>query len=162
MTVISAQKDDQALTITFVAEFDAGVERVWQVWEDARRLERWWGPPMWPATFTEHDFTVGGRSRYYMTGPDGQVTRGWWTMTAIEAPDRLEFDDGFDGEEGDPLVALDPAHMAVTIEALEAGARMTLVTSYTNSEQFEQLVAMGVTEGMSMALGQIDGILADC
>ena len=71
MSVISTTTDTKALTLTFVAEFDAPVERVWQMWEDPRQLERWWGPPEWPATFERHDFTIGGRSNYFMTGPDG-------------------------------------------------------------------------------------------
>ncbi|GGK94381.1 activator of HSP90 ATPase [Sphaerisporangium melleum] len=160
MTVVSTDKDLDARTLTFVSEFDAGVERVWQVWEDARQTERWWGPPMWPATFEQHDFTVGGGSRYRMNGPGEQEVRGWWRFTAIEAPARLEFDDGFGGDENDPLVAMDPAHIVVTIEPHGAGSRMTLATVYTSAEQLDQILAMGVIEGMSAALGQIDGVLA--
>ncbi len=81
MTVISTHKDPQALTLTFVAEFDATAERVWQVWEDARQLERWWGPPTWPATFSRHDFVPGGTSNYHMTGPEGEKVHGWWKIT---------------------------------------------------------------------------------
>ncbi|MDH2426903.1 SRPBCC domain-containing protein [Sphaerisporangium sp. TRM90804] len=160
MTVITSDKDSQALTLTFVAEFDASADRVWQVWQDARQVERWWGPPTWPATFEEHDFTVGGRSRYRMNGPDGQETRGWWRITAVEAPHRLEFDDGFDGEAADPLVAMDPAHIAVTIEEIGEGTRMTTVASYPTAQQLDTVVSMGVVEGMREALGQIDGVLA--
>ncbi len=161
MTVVRSHKDSQALTLTFVADFDASVERVWQVWQDPRQLERWWGPPTWPATFEQHDFVVGGRSRYYMTGPEGQKSRGWWTITAIEAPHRLEFDDGFAGEDGEPLASMEPTHAVVTIEALAAGARMTTVTTFATTEQLERVVAMGGEEGMRLALGQIDGVLAD-
>src|SRR5262245_44913524 len=103
MTVISSLKDSQALTLTFVAEFDAGIERVWQVWQDPRQLERWWGPPGWPATFEQHEFVVGGRSSYVMTGPEGGKSRGWWAITGIEAPHLLEFDDGFADEDGEPV-----------------------------------------------------------
>lgn len=71
MSVISTAKDSAALTLTLVAEFDADPDRVWDVWEDPRKLERWWGPPTFPATFTRHDFHVGGQSRYFMTGPAG-------------------------------------------------------------------------------------------
>lgn len=77
MTVVSVTKDVDALTLTFVAEFAASVERVWQVWADPRQLERWWGPPTWPATFQRHDFVVGGQSRYHMTGPEGEKSHGW-------------------------------------------------------------------------------------
>ena len=89
MTVTSSQKDLQALTLTFVAEFDAPVERVWQVWADPRQLERWWGPPTYPATFEQHDFVEGGHASYDMTTPDGEKPRGWWRFTAIEPPRRL-------------------------------------------------------------------------
>jgi len=161
MTVISTHKDAEALTLTFVAEFDASVDRVWRVWEDPRQLERWWGPPTWPATFERHDFVVGGASRYYMTGPEGQKARGWWTVTAIEAPHRLEFDDGFAGDDGEPLDPADAFHAVVSIDTVDSGTRMTTVTTFTSPEQLEKLLGMGIEEGMRLAMGQIDGILAD-
>ena len=76
MTVISSVTDPERLSLTVVAEFAAGPDRVWGVWEDPRQLERWWGPPTYPATFTRHDFAVGGESRYHMTGPQGDTPRG--------------------------------------------------------------------------------------
>jgi uncharacterized protein YndB with AHSA1/START domain len=161
VTVVSSQKDVQALTLTFVAEFNASVARVWQVWKDPRRLERWWGPPTWPATFERHDFVVGGQSRYYMTGPEGQKSRGWWTISAVDAPHRLEFDNGFADDDGEPLAAMAVTHVVVTIEAVGAGARMTTVTTFADTEQLEKLLAMGMEEGMRLAIGQIDGLLAD-
>ena len=39
---------------TITARFDASIERVWRIWSDPRQLERWWGPPSFPATVTEH------------------------------------------------------------------------------------------------------------
>jgi uncharacterized protein YndB with AHSA1/START domain len=45
VTVISTTKDASKLALTLVAELDAGADRVWEVWEDPRKLERWWGPP---------------------------------------------------------------------------------------------------------------------
>jgi uncharacterized protein YndB with AHSA1/START domain len=161
MTVVGWHRDDRALTLTFVAEFDASVERVWQVWQDPRQLERWWGPPAWPATFERHDFVVGGRSRYYLTGPQGQKSRGWWTITAIETPCRLEFDDGFAGDDGEPLATDEPTHIVVTIEALSAGARMTTVTRFASIEHLDRVLAMGAADGARRALEQIDGVLAD-
>jgi hypothetical protein len=52
MTVMAVQKDPQNLTMTLTAEFDAPPMRVWQLWSDPRQLERWWGPPTYPATVT--------------------------------------------------------------------------------------------------------------
>ena len=59
MTVTAVHKDPDALTMTLTAEFDASPERVWELWADPRQLERWWGPPTYPATFTAHDLAPG-------------------------------------------------------------------------------------------------------
>ena len=67
MTVTSVRKDPEALTMIVTAELDATVERSWQLWADPRQLERWWGPPTYPATVVDHDLTTGGRVTYYMT-----------------------------------------------------------------------------------------------
>lgn len=160
MTVISTQKDTNALTLTFVAEFEAPVERVWQIWADPRRLERWWGPPTWPATFEQHDFTVGGGSRYFMTGPAGEKSRGWFRFTAIDAPHRLEFDDGFAGDDGEPLANDVPVHVTVRLDPTDTGTRMITDAAFATVEQLERLVSMGMEEGMRLAIGQIDEVLA--
>lgn len=159
MTVISSHVDPEALTLTFIAEFDASVERIWQVWEDPRQLERWWGPPTWPATFARHDFVEGGRSTYYMTGPDGEKARGWWVTTLIQAPHRLEFDDGFSDENDEPVAEMGAVHGAVSIERDGDRTRMTTVTTFDALEQLEKIMAMGMEEGMRGAMGQIDDLL---
>ena len=71
MTVTAIRKDPAALTMTLTAEFDASPTRVWELWADPRQLERWWGPPTYPATVTAHDLAPGGRVEYHMTGPGG-------------------------------------------------------------------------------------------
>ena len=48
MTVTSVSRETDKRTMTFIAEFDAPPERVWNLWEDPRLLERWWGPPHLP------------------------------------------------------------------------------------------------------------------
>jgi len=60
MTVTTIDKDTEALTLTLVADFAAPVDAVWELWADPRKLERWWGPPTYPATFVEHDLTRAG------------------------------------------------------------------------------------------------------
>jgi uncharacterized protein YndB with AHSA1/START domain len=161
MPVISSTKNPDALTLTIVAEFDASVERVWQLWEDARQLERWWGPPTWPATFEKHDFTVGGQSHYYMTGPDGEKAAGWWTITAIDAPHRFEYDDGFSDDDGTPDPSRPTMHGVMTLDDVGGKTRMTTVTEFVSTEQLEQMLAMDMEEGMVEAIGQIDAVLAD-
>jgi uncharacterized protein YndB with AHSA1/START domain len=158
MTVVSTKKDEDALTLTLVAEFEAPPEQVWQVWEDPRKLERWWGPPSFPATFTRHEFVPGGEARYHMTGPSGEQPKGWWRFGEIEKPRRLEFSDGFADDDGEPLPD-EPAVGTVTLEATGTGTRMTIRTRFVDHAQMEQMVAMGMVEGMQEAIAQIDGLL---
>jgi len=158
MTVISTHKDPEALTLTFVAEFAAPVDRVWQVWADPRRLEQWWGPPTWPSTFVELDLSVGGRAAYFMTGPEGEKAGGWWRITAVDAPHLLEFEDGFADQDGQPA-DMPTTTTVVTLEATGEGTRMTTVGTFSSLEEMEKLVAMGMEEGMRLAMGQIDAIL---
>ena len=160
MSIVSSTQDLEALTLTIVAELAAPPARVWQVWSDPRQLERWWGPPTWPATFEEHDVVVGGGSRYYMTGPDGEKARGWWRFLALDEPRVLEFEDGFADESGEPNPQMPTIRGLVELEETAAGTRMTVTSRFATVEQMEQLVQMGMVEGMTLAMGQIDGLLA--
>jgi uncharacterized protein YndB with AHSA1/START domain len=159
MTVISSKTNAEELTLTFIAEFDAPPERVWDVWEDPRKLERWWGPPTYPATFTRHEFVVGGQCRYYMTGPEGRGPGGWWRIDALEKPRRIEFANGFAGDDGEPAPGVPPAAGIVTLEPTDTGTRMTTMTRFVSVEQMDWMLGMGMQEGMGLALGQIDALL---
>jgi uncharacterized protein YndB with AHSA1/START domain len=160
MTVISTLKDLDRLTLTVVADFDASPDQVWEVWENPRKLEHWWGPPTFPATFPRHDFVVGGQSRYFMTGPSGECPRGWWRVDAIDKPNRLEFANGLAGEDGEPVADVEPMSGIVTFEPRDGGTRMTAVTRFVNLEQMETMLAMGMQEGMTQAIGQIDQLIS--
>ena len=161
MTVTAVRKDPDNLTMTLDAEFDASPDQVWTLWADPRKLERWWGPPTYPATFTAHDFRVGGRSEYYMTGPEGPTPAGYWEILELDPPRRLRIEDGFatDGAAGD---LPGPGGMNVTIEPIDGGrTRMTIENTYPDVSTMEQLLAMGQEEGLTEAVGQIDAILAE-
>jgi uncharacterized protein YndB with AHSA1/START domain len=159
MTVISKEKDVTDLTLIFVAQFDATPERVWELWENPRQLEQWWGPPTYPATFVRHDFVVGGESRYFMTGPAGDIAPGWWRIEAIDKPHRLDFANGIAGDDGEPRADIEPMAASATFEAHDGGTRMTVVSRFVDTAQMEKLIDMGMEEGMAQALGQIDALL---
>jgi uncharacterized protein YndB with AHSA1/START domain len=161
MPITAVTSDAEALTVTVVGDYPVPVERLWQAYADPRRIERFWGPETWPATFTRHDMAAGGRSEYVMTGPDGTKARGWWRYLAVEPGRRFEVVDGFahdDGTENDQLPTM---RMTYTFEATATGSRFTSVTYFPSIEAMEQLVAMGMMEGLRSALDQLDDVLAD-
>ena len=161
MTVTAVRKDPQALTMTVDAEFEASAERIWQLWADPRQLERWWGPPTYPATVTSHDLKPGGRVEYHMTGPEGDQPKGYWDVVEVDPPHGLAFRDGFANDDGSPNTDLPLNTARVTIEEIGDGrTRMTIQSTFPSTEAMEQLLGFGMEEGLKEAVGQIDAILA--
>ncbi|GAA4431213.1 SRPBCC domain-containing protein [Georgenia halophila] len=161
MPVVDCVKNTEDLSLTIVAELAAPVERVWRIWSDPRQLERWWGPPTWPATFQHYDFRPGGRARYYMTGPEGQRAHGWWELLSIEAPTALTFRDGFAHPSGEPVDPDDTFTCVVMLDPMAGGTRMTTRTTFRSTDQLDQHLAMGAIEGMTGAAGQIARLLEE-
>jgi uncharacterized protein YndB with AHSA1/START domain len=160
MPVTDVQNDPEALTLTVIAEFDAPVARVWEMWADPRKLERWWGPPTYPATVVEHELAPGGRVSYFMTGPDGDRHHGWWEVGAVDAPVSLEFVDGFADDTGAPNADMPTMTVRVSISALGDGrTQMVIRSAFSSIEDMERLVAMGMVEGVTEAVNQIDALV---
>jgi len=164
MPVIDTEIDREGLTLTVTAEFIATPERVWQLWADPRQLERWWGPPGWPASFPRYEFEPGGQARYFMTGPQGERSAAWFRFETIEAPHRIELVDGFSGDDGEPTEAMPSMRMVVEIEPSGgsdgAVTTMSIRTVFDSLEHLEQITSMGMVEGMTAAMNQIDELVA--
>jgi uncharacterized protein YndB with AHSA1/START domain len=161
MPITSVHKDPDALTMTIVAEFPASLQRLWDAYADPRQLEKFWGPPTYPATFTRHDMFVGGRSAYAMIGPEGDVSRGYWEFLDVKAPYSFEVRDGFCRPDGTPNTEMPSMRMTFNFEATSSGSRLTTTTFFNSVEELEQLLNMGMEEGTRAAMGQIDAVLED-
>ena len=162
MTVTAVRKDPDKLTMTLDAEFDTSLDRVWQLWADPRQLERWWGPPAYLATFTAHELRPGGRMEYRMTGPEGDESRGCWEVLEAEAPSRIVLRDGFAKDDGTPNPDMPLMTMRVTIgEAGTGRTRMSIESIFPDASAMEQVLAMGMEQGLTEAVGQIDAILRE-
>ncbi|WP_152193093.1 SRPBCC family protein [Georgenia satyanarayanai] len=161
MPVTTVEKDLDALTMTVVADFPVPVSRLWDAYVDPRQIERFWGPPGWPATFTRHDVSVGGRSEYYMTGPEGERSGGYWEFLAVDPGHSFEVRDGFTRPDGAPDAELPSMRMVYTFEPTGSGSRLTTRTFFPSLGELEQLLSMGMEEGLTAAMGQVDAVLAD-
>jgi uncharacterized protein YndB with AHSA1/START domain len=160
MSVTSVDKDFDNLTVTLVAEFDAPVERVWQLWADPRQLERWWGPPTYPATVEKHDLSTGGEVLYFMTGPEGERSRAWWRITSVAPPTSLDFTDGFADQDGNPIAGTTTT-VQVRLAQHDGRTRMEVRSIFDSREHMEQLDRMGAIEVFQQTVGQMDALLAD-
>ena len=160
MSLISVDKDLERLTLTLVADFDAPIARVWQLWADPRQLERWWGPPTHPATVEKHDLAVGGEVAYVMTGPEGEMSRGWWRVTAVDPPRSLEFTDGFANRDGTPNADTPTTAVRMRLAGHDGRTRMELRFVFASSEHMERLERWGAFDVFPQSVGQMDAVLA--
>ena len=159
MSITSVDTDYDNLTITLIADFDAPIEQVWDLWSDPRKLERWWGPPTHPATFEKHDLTAGGEATYFMTGPDGAM-RGTWRVTAVDPPTSLDFTDAFADSDGTPVADMPVFTVRVRLSERDGGTRMEMHSRFESREDMERMVNMGTVDGLQQAVDQIDALLA--
>jgi uncharacterized protein YndB with AHSA1/START domain len=162
MTTPTIHKDTEKGTMTVTTEFDAPVERIWRLWSDPRQLERWWGPPTYPATFVDHDLTPGGIVNYYMTGPEGDRSGGQWRIRTVEPLRKLEFEDAFADDHGNINLKLPVTVITVTLEAGSGGeTRMSIHSAFPSPDAMREVLDMGLEEGLLESISQIDDLLAE-
>ena len=159
MSVTSVDTDYDRLTITMVADFDAPVERVWELWADPRKAERWWGPPGYPATFVKHEMTAGAETTYFMTDAEGERYGGMWRITAVDPPASLEFDALFADPDGKQLADMPVSKVTVRFMETDRGTRMEIVKRFESREGLDLWLSTGSREGQTAALAQMDALL---
>jgi uncharacterized protein YndB with AHSA1/START domain len=156
MPLTSVTKDVAKLTLTVVGDYPVPQQRLWDAFADPRQLERFWGPPFAPATFTRYDMKVGGRAEYFLSLPDGKKWSGSWKFTAVNPISSFEARDGEDNAEDHNM----PASAKFTFETTPTGSRLTSVTWFESVEAMEQ-TAVGMEQGLRAAMPQLDAVLAE-
>lgn len=160
MPVTNVTHDIDSRTLTITAEFAAPAARIWQLYADPRQLEKIWGPPTYPATVVEHDFTPGGRVTYYMTSPEGEKFGGYWVFKTIDEPNGFTFEDGFADDDFRPIESMPVSTNTYAFEERDGHTVATYVSAYDTAEALEKVLKMGIVEGASGAINQIDTLVA--
>lgn len=161
MPVTDVSHDLDARTLTIVADFAVPPKRIWEVYADPRQLERVWGPPTHPATFVDHELAPGGRMNYFMTSPEGEKYYGYWEVETVEEPTSFTFEDGFalDGEfTKNPDLPV--GRNVFSFAEHDGGTRATFMSTYATAQALQKVLDMGIVEGASGAINQIDDLVA--
>ena len=161
MPVTDVTKDIDNRTLTLVADFAAPVGRIWEVYADTRQLEKVWGPPTHPATFVDHDLAPGGRMNYYMTSPEGEKYYGYWEVDSVDEGKSFEFRDGFAlDEQFTKNPDLPESVNTYSFAEHDGGTRATYVGVFPSAEAMQTVLDMGMVEGSTEAIAQIDDLVA--
>ena len=162
MPVIETVKDLDRHMLTVVTEYAAPPAHVWQLWSDPRKLEKWWGPPGYPATVTRYELHPGGEVRYHMTSPEGERYHGGWRVLAVEPDAHLQVEDFFADADGNEDTSMPAGMMDVSITSIDDGTtRMVIESTHPDAESLQKVLDMGMEEGIRAAAGQIDDLLAE-
>jgi hypothetical protein len=94
-----------------------------------------------------------------LTGPPGAQAAGYWLLTPVAAPPRVWFAVGFADEIFDPNPDLPVSKNEFRFEKAGEGTRATYTGTYATKKALEQVLAMGVIEGATSAINQIDSFL---
>jgi uncharacterized protein YndB with AHSA1/START domain len=161
MSVTTVEKDPEALTMTVTARLDATVERAWQLWADPGQFERWWGPPDYPVTVVDHDLRAGGRITFFMSGPEGERHDSSWKIIAADPPRHLELRDADVDDDGRPNDGNSMTGIVITIDERDGGDVMMVIRIHFDSQTgMEEVLAMGIEEGMRTVFSQMGAVLA--
>lgn len=154
----SVEKENKLIRVT--REFAAPVENVWAAWTESALLDQWWAPRPYKTQTRSMDFRKGGFWLYAMEGPTGD--RHWCRADYLEVETGRLFShsDAFCDENGVPN-GIHPGSRWVT--RFESSGEHTIVRidiNYNSPEDLQKIIEMGFKEGFSMAIGNLDELLA--
>ncbi|GAA5482724.1 SRPBCC family protein [Haloferula sargassicola] len=117
--------------LTFVNQrlIAATPSEILAAFREPERLARWWGPAGFRNTFHDFDFRPGGDWKFTMHGPEGGDYENHCRFQSI-GPDRLE------------ILHLGSVHafrLTLTLEASEAGTRLTWRQTFELPEDYERV-----------------------
>lgn len=154
----TATKSATDVEIHFSRTVDAPRDLVWKMWTEAEHLKHWWSPRGFTTPICTVDLRVGGKWHYAMQ--DSRDGAMYWALAMYEEivpVERLRYRDAFSNEAGDRV----PPETTVIVNLIDLGARteMRSVVVCDSKEARDQLVEMGMMEGMAQTLDKLEDYL---
>jgi uncharacterized protein YndB with AHSA1/START domain len=160
-------KDFETNTLTIERAFNAPRERVWQAYADPAQFTQWWGPEGWETTVKELDLAPGGRNHYCMKCVDenqgewfNQESWGMMVFEDVNEPASFTYKDYFSDAEG--TLNKEMPTMTITMDFVEEDGKTKVISRgvVESKEQLEQLVNMGMIEGITSTMDKLEAFLA--
>jgi uncharacterized protein YndB with AHSA1/START domain len=151
--------DKEKNTITIKREFAAQRQLVWDCYTKSELLDRWFAPKPLTTKTKFMDFSEGGHWHYAMVEPNGQEYWGRMDYQSIRPIDYYAALDGFCDNTGTLNPDLPRSKWDVTFSDLAAHTVVQTVVSYTSAEAMQQVIDMGMKEGLTSTLERLDELL---
>ena len=146
--------------ITLTKDYDTTKGVLFSMFSNPEQLTKWWGPGNWPAGSVSFDFREGGVWHYFMTGPDDAKVWGKATFQEIDVPNSLSFTDAFSDADGTVDDSLPVGYTTFRFVEENAGVTtLTMTSRYDTVEQANEVVKMGMLEGMKDTWTQLEQLV---
>lgn len=145
-------------TITVKKEFAAGLQLVWDCHTKSELLDQWFAPQPFKLKTKHMDFREGGYWLYAMVG-EGQEHWGRADYEKINPLKGYWLLDGFCNNEGVLNTDLPRAKWQVNFKSTGENTLVETNVTYNSLTDLETVINMGMKEGLTMTLEQLDALL---
>jgi len=147
-------------TINIKREFAGNRALVWDCYTKSEILDQWWMPHPWKSRTKSMDFREGGRWHYAAVGPNGEEH---WSITSyvkIEPQKMFIANDGFGDANGNINPKMPQSKWTMNFSDRGKNTLVHGIMQFPDLAQLEQTIAMGFKEGLTMAMENLDAMLA--
>jgi uncharacterized protein YndB with AHSA1/START domain len=151
--------DKEKNTITIKRQFAAKRQLVWDCYTKSEFLDRWFAPRPLTTKTKFMDFSEGGHWHYAMVEPNGQEYWGRMDFQTIQPIDSYTSLDGFCDNTGALNPELPRSKWRVAFSDVATNTLVETLVSYTSPEALQQVIQMGLKEGLTSTLERLDELL---
>ena len=150
--------DKPTKTVFVNAEFEAGLDLVWDAYTKKELLDQWWAPKPFTSRTKVMDFRVGGRRFYAMVSPEGQ--EGWIIQkyTSITPKTNFKLFNAFADKDENP--ELPGSDWDLNFSQHEGKTKVSVSIYNESLERLERMIELGFREGTSAQLNNLEELLA--
>lgn len=152
--------DKEKNTLTIRREFLAGRQLVWDCYTKSELLDQWFAPEPLTTKTKSMEFREGGHWHYAMVEPNGTEYWGWTEYVKIKPIDYYTALDAFSNAAGEINNDLPRAEWRVTFTDKDENALVETIVTYKSLSELEQVIQMGMEQGMMATLKKLDQLLA--
>ena len=147
-------RGDREIVVTWT--LPAPPRRVYDAWTEPELVRRWWAPAALGMEMVEcqADLRVGGRYRYVVRGPQGELAFSG-LYTELNPPSRLLYTHVFE-----PMAAAGELAVTVTFTERAGGTELVVHERYPTAEVRSAALCAGADRGRRETMRQLEALLA--
>jgi len=152
--------DKDLKTILITREFNAELALVWDAFTKPELLDQWWAPKPYHIETKKLELTVGGTWLYAMVSPANEKMWCKADYKAVEPKNTLRWLDAFCDENGIENNIKPRSLWTNKFTQTNGTTTVHITMQHDKLEDIEMMINMGFKEGFSMAVGNLDELLA--